>query len=200
MSTHAISKQHRPVSASTPPTPPLTAARQALLRRLGPNLPLARLEAAARPFSNARLAQLARANVRLELAPNDAMHGARARYDRHTRLIQAGPRATLDDLRHELAHAWDDVRNDRGSFGRSPTDAFQSQVDRRYTDAFEHYQRGPTHGRGLATPGQSSSEAASSPWEFYATGFAMFHSDDPTLRANLRATSPGLYALILAEQ
>ncbi|MFZ5440013.1 MAG: hypothetical protein ACOZQL_08380 [Myxococcota bacterium] len=187
-----VSKQHRPPQPGSTVSP----ARQALVGRLGSGVPTARLEEAARPFSNAQLARLLRAGVRLETAPRDQLHGARARYLPERHVVQVGPNATLDDLRHELAHAWDDVRNDHGRAGRSPTDRFHSQVDRRFTDAFETYRRGTARGRGLATAGQSESEAATAPWEFYATGFAMFHSSDPALRERLRSTSPQLFALI----
>jgi len=39
-----------------------------------------------------------------------------ARYDPGTRVIQWGPKAGIDEIRHELAHAWDHVR--RGTVAR----------------------------------------------------------------------------------
>lgn len=68
------------------------------------------------------------------------------------------------------------------------------------TDAFETYRR--THGGGsggLHTPGQSETQAAESPWELYATGFALYNSGNSADREAVRQASPGLYRVLHRE-
>ena len=45
-----------------------------------------------------------------EFAPAEAKRFEMARYQPNTRVIQWGPKAGVDEIRHELAHAWDHVR------------------------------------------------------------------------------------------
>jgi hypothetical protein len=158
------------------------------------------IEQAASSFSETQLRRMQQRGIHFTVAARDDMHGARARYLPQSHEIQVPPNARVHDVRHELAHAWDDVRNDAAGRGQSPTDRFHSQVNPELADAFEQYRR--THGGDsgtMYTPGQHPRQAASNPWECYATGFALYHSGNPEDREVVRRAAPALFRVLQRE-
>lgn len=126
-------------------------------------------------------------------------------------------------FRHELAHAWDDVRADRHpqrldelplaqrtrAVERLSTEveshhAMSSSTDPRLRDSFEEYAHGRSwnqaeyEAEAFDTPGTQGGYSRRSVEEFYAEGFSAFHGDAERA-ARLQRNAPELYRQLAAE-
>lgn len=140
------------------------------------------------------------------------------RYLDATRVVQLRTgNVSPDFARHEMAHAWDDIRNDhrggdplsaanvadriahRNDVGRTAT--FSSHETPGLRSAFDAYANRtnpnmPNTGFGV---GASVRETLENPREFYAEGFAVFHSGNAAEVGRLRSNAPELYRILHTE-
>jgi hypothetical protein len=141
----------------------------------------------------------------------------RGRYLPELRTIQVKD-STANIVIHELAHAWDDVRNDNHRLTNEATPTTQQALareDRAHTGfasdqtlerarlAYVAGQptpndegRGPSRLFSLAAPPEESRKNAR---EFYAEGFAVFHRGSPEQLDVLRRQAPALYQVLYRE-
>ena len=152
-----------------------------------------------------------------------------ARYEPSTRVIQLGPQSGPDEVRHELAHAWDHVRT--GKIARLDTYkgarlkkavlapvTFSSETDeKRVTieetvgadkkkvglsvkDAFDRFMKRPAQSYwSFASSKTDPEHVTSDVREFYAEGYSVFHGNDEDAQAKLLCDAPELYQLLEEE-
>jgi hypothetical protein len=190
------------------------------------------LQAAMEAFSVKQLEKMVHAGVRfwpfLKGAPPEyKITGvpdleAPAEYRKEFRAIRISPAslekgAITDYLRHELAHAWDDVRNEDSprNLRKLKDDAltnelirlakdeqpFESQSSKKLLpsklsmqEMLDRYVKVlPEKDMSFAHPSTQGKHAAKNPMEFYAEGYSVFHGFSDTCKARLLRFAPELY-------
>jgi hypothetical protein len=164
-----------------------------------------------------------------QFAPGDSSRRAMARYHWHVRVIDWRPGAGVDEIRHELAHAWDHVRT--GKVKRldtlkgkalekaalaSPTLSSETS-EKRVTitetvggkttkvklsvrDAFDRFmKRPPSPNWSFANTKTDPEHVTSDVVEFYAEGYSVFHGGNVDAQAQLLCDAPELYQLLETE-
>jgi hypothetical protein len=162
-----------------------------------------------------------------EYAPKKAGRTERARYQPEVRIIQWGDKAGVDDIRHELAHAWDHVRSGKVQ----PLDAYKGAklkkeisapvtfssetAEKRLTveedvggkkkkvglsinDMYRRFLERPATGL-FGNPMTDPEEVQTNVREFYAEGYSVFHGDHEDAQAQLLCYAPELYQLLEKE-
>lgn len=137
------------------------------------------------------------------------------RYLPELRTIQMRSRSE-SAIVHEMAHAWDDVRNDRVRLGDGASPELQRRLaledagrtafssDRHLASALEAYRgRHPRpndeRGRSAFSLTADPHEPLENPREFYAEGYALFHRGSPERLEVMRRQAPELYRLLYRE-
>jgi hypothetical protein len=192
------------------------------------------IRAALRAFSPGQLSQMRAAGVRFwsdqglppslagSFQPPDMT--TRAQYVPQLRVIQLRPRAGADDIRHELAHAWDHVRAGRVR----PLDGLsERQLERELNRPIRmgsessrrhrvgsggsaqrltirqmlalYIPRLPERALGFDNPATREGYSRRSPREFYAEGYSVFHGPHVSAQARLLHFAPELYELLERE-
>ncbi|MBL8949700.1 MAG: hypothetical protein JNK82_02915 [Myxococcaceae bacterium] len=145
-----------------------------------------------------------------------------AGYLAEARVLRFGESTSPATWRHELGHAWDDVRGEtrNGRFDDMPLRqrtrllttldrevsrdrAFGSSRDARLTDAFEDYRgsrrwTSDARSREAFDIGAREGYSLRSVEEFYAEGFSAFHGDREHA-ARIERNAPGLYRRLAEE-
>jgi hypothetical protein len=180
------------------------------------------IENAFRAFSEHQLRCMVRAGVRFwnQVALPPELQGlvsatslGAARYLPQIRLIQLRPNAPLYHVRHEMAHAWDHVRNDdvNSLIGKSAREILRiarhrarlgadSRAMRQYSLHYRNQINGLRTRGNLAVPlefdliqGYSMNE---DPREFYAEGYNVFHGNQIERQARLWRYARELYTFL----
>ena len=152
-----------------------------------------------------------------------------ARYEPSTRVIQLGPQSGRDEVRHELAHAWDHVRT--GKVARldaykgarlkkailAPITFSSETAEKRVTieetvgadkkkvglsvkDTFDRFMKRPAQSYwSFASSKTDPEHVTSDVREFYAEGYSVFHGDNEDAQAKLLCDAPELYQLLEEE-
>lgn len=140
----------------------------------------------------------------------DIKHSGLARYIPQLRIIQLDKKLSVENLRHELAHAWDNVRviTSPVALEKLPPKKRDSVIvakqkmwsDTTLKEMFEAYKKRVPR-RELSFDGPSTSEGLStkSVREFYAEGYAVFHGSNDFSKARLLRYAPELYDLLEKE-
>jgi hypothetical protein len=143
------------------------------------------------------------------------------------RIIQMGGNASTDAIRHELAHAWDHVRSGKvkpigqlkdkdfveavkntpalsSATGekRSTSETKEGKVRRvrlSIPEMFERYKKWKLREQSFDNPSTQENYSKSSPREFYAEGYSVFHGGREWNQARLLYYAPELYELLEAE-
>ncbi len=200
-----------------------------------------RLRRAMAAFSAGQLLTMKAAGVRFwrsgefpppfseDYAPSKKRRREMARYEPNYRVILLGPQSGPDEVRHELAHAWDHVRT--GKVARLDTYkgerlkkavlapvTFSSETDeKRVTieetveaeknkvrlsvkDAFDRFMKRPAQSYwSFASSKTDPEHVTSDVREFYAEGYSVFHGGDEDAQAKLLCDAPELYQLLEEE-
>jgi hypothetical protein len=190
------------------------------------------LLSAMQAFSDKQLKQMNQAGVRfwpyVKGAPPEYKItgvpdlGAPAEYKKEFRTIRISPASLekssiTDYLRHELAHAWDDVRNETNppNVRELKGDALYKELIRLAQDKqplesqsqkklepgkltlqemLDRYVKVlPEKDLSFAHPSTSGKHAASNTMEFYAEGYSVFHGFNTLCQARLLRFAPELY-------
>jgi hypothetical protein len=143
------------------------------------------------------------------------------------RVIRIAENATTDDIRHELAHAWDHVRTGKVKpVGQLKGKAFETalketpalssatnekratkephegkvrKVSLTISEMLERYRRRSRYRiQSFDKPGREG-YSKDSPREFYAEGYSVFHSGNEWNQARLLYYAPELYELLETE-
>ena len=200
-----------------------------------------RLRRALAAFSTSQMEALNTAGVRFwrsggfpppfdaEFAPSKTGRYEMARYEYPYRVISWGPRAGVDEVRHELAHAWDHVRdgkirrldnykgaqlkkemlapttfasetNKKRVTVADPAGAGTKQVGLSIKDTFDRFMKRPVQGYWSFRNSKTDPEhVTSNVKEFYAEGYSVFHGGDEDAQAQLLCAAPELYQLLEKE-
>lgn len=238
------SPRRRPADVYTPPVAPpapLTRRERAVehMLRFVPERDTelrSAIRSASSSFSDRQLIRMDRAGVvfaanRVGGLPAERVRGAaeglvnarsptmggrtNGRYLPELRTIQLRSRSE-GAIVHEMAHAWDDVRNDRVRLGDGASPEVQRRLaledaghtaftsDRELSGALAAY-RGrhprPNDDRGLSAFSLTADphEPLENPREFYAEGYALFHRGSPERLEVLRRQAPELYRVLYRE-
>src|ERR1700689_2107842 len=148
--------------------------------------------------------------------------GAPAEYKKELRLVRISPASLkkpgiTDFLRHELAHAWDDVRNENSqpNLRKLKGDALTNELTRLAGDKMpfdsqskkklapgnlsmeemlDRYQKGlPERDMSFANPSTAETHAGGDVMEFYAEGYSVFHGFCDVCQARLLRLATELY-------
>lgn len=137
------------------------------------------------------------------------------RYLPELRTIQLRSRSE-GSIVHEMAHAWDDVRNDRVRLGDGASPQLQRRLaledaghtafasDRELAGALQAYRgRRPNpndeRGHSAFSLNADPHEPLENPREFYAEGYALFHRGSPERLEVMRRQAPELYRVLYRE-
>ncbi len=164
-----------------------------------------------------------------DYAPAKAGRSEIARYHPEVRIIQWGPRAGVDDIRHELAHAWDHVRGGKvprldaykgarlEKAVRAPATFSSESSEKRLTieetvggkqqkvglsikDVYDRFMKLPPSPHwSFANSKTDPEHVTSDVREFYAEGYSVFHGDNEDAQAQLLCDAPELYQLLESE-
>jgi len=143
------------------------------------------------------------------------------------RIIRMAKNATTDAIRHEMAHAWDHVRtgkvkpigNLKGKdFEKAlkDTPAFSSETEEKratkethegkvrsvripISEMFERYKKWKLREQSFDNPSTREGYSKTSPKEFYAEGYSVFHGGKEWNQARLLYYAPELYEFLEAE-
>jgi hypothetical protein len=188
--------------------------------------------AAMKGFSDKQLEKMEQAGVRfwpfLKGAPPEynvtgvSDLGTPAEYKKELRLVRISPASLkrpgiTDMLRHELAHAWDDVRNETSppNLRKLKGDALTNELTRLAGDTMpfesqstkklapgkfsmeemlDRYKKGlPERDMSFANPSTAESHVAADVMEFYAEGYSVFHGFCDLCQSRLLRLAPELY-------
>jgi hypothetical protein len=158
---------------------------------------------------------------------DDVMIKTPGEYLDKIRVIRLADRATTANIRHELAHAWDHVQggkvkpvhnlNDKEFEKaqkenpplRSTTDEKRKtlethdgktkEVKLTIAEMLDRYRQWKLREQCFDGPSTRESYSKMSPREFYAEGYAVYHSGDEFQQARLLFYAPELYELLEAE-
>jgi hypothetical protein len=154
--------------------------------------------------------------------------GSPAAYLAELRVIRVFPEqldrgTAIGHIRHELAHAWDDLRNEaspRALDSLSDTHRRQAVLERsreRRPLASDSPRRLPPHNLSMAqmlalylnrlptreysfaNPGTAEAHAGRTVREFYAEGYSVFHGPHDTSKARLLRYAPELFGYLATE-
>jgi hypothetical protein len=190
------------------------------------------LQAAMQAFSVKQLEKMDQAGVRFwpyvkGAPPEYKLTGvpdlqAPAEYRKEFRAIRITPAsmqksAITDYLRHELAHAWDDVRNESSPLNlrtlqgdalsnelirlAKDTEPFASQSSKKLDpgklsmqEMLDRYVKGlPDKDLSFAHASTAGKHASKNTMEFYAEGYSVFHGFSDLCKARLLRLAPELY-------
>jgi hypothetical protein len=143
------------------------------------------------------------------------------------RLIRMAKNASTDSIRHEMAHAWDHVRTGKvkpiaGLKGEEfdkalkDTPALSSETEEKratkethqgkvrsvripISEMFERYKKWKLREQSFDNPSTREGYSKTSPKEFYAEGYSVFHGGREWNQARLLYYAPELYELLEAE-
>jgi hypothetical protein len=143
------------------------------------------------------------------------------------RIIRMAEKATTDAIRHELAHAWDHVRTAKvkpigqlkdKQFEQAleNTPALSSQTEEKrvtkephegkvrvvrlsVSEMLERYKKWSLREQSFDNPSTREGYSKTSPAEFYAEGYSVFHGGKEWNQARLLYYAPELYELLEAE-
>ena len=143
------------------------------------------------------------------------------------RIIRMAKNATTDAIRHEMAHAWDHVRTGKvkpigklkgEAFDKAlkDTPAFSSETEEKratkethegkvrsvripISEMFERYKKWQLREQSFDNPSTREGYSKTSPKEFYAEGYSVFHGGKEWNQARLLYYAPELYELLEAE-
>jgi hypothetical protein len=143
------------------------------------------------------------------------------------RIIRMAKKATTDAIRHEMAHAWDHVRTGKvrpigklqgKDFEKAlkETPAFSSETEEKratkethegkvrsvripISEMFERYKKWKLREQSFDNPSTREGYSKTSPKEFYAEGYSVFHGGKEWNQARLLYYAPELYELLEAE-
>jgi hypothetical protein len=143
------------------------------------------------------------------------------------RLIQMAEKATTDAIRHELAHAWDHVRTGKvkpiapvkdkdfvKALEETPPLSSETREKRAtkethegkvrgvrlpISEMFDRYKRWRLREQSFDNPSTREGYSKTSPAEFYAEGYSVFHGGREWNQARLLYYAPELYELLEAE-
>jgi hypothetical protein len=158
--------------------------------------------------------------------PSSTKRNEMARYDYPYRIIQGLDSAGVDEVRHELAHAWDHVRSNKvpkldklkgaklekamfaGKTFSSEGDEKRVSVDDpagsgtkktqlSVKDTFDRFMKRPAQSHwSFANSKTAPEHVTSDVREFYAEGYSVFHGDNKDAQATLLCDAPELYKLL----
>jgi len=161
--------------------------------------------------------------------PSATKRGEMARYDFPYRIIQGLDTSGPDEVRHELAHAWDHVRSgkvprldklkgkqldkamfvspDFSSEGKEkrvsiddPAGSGTKKIKLSVQDTFDRFMQRPAQGNWSFANSRTKPEHVTSDIrEFYAEGYSVFHGDNEEAQAIMLCDAPELYALLEKE-
>jgi hypothetical protein len=200
-----------------------------------------RLRRALAAFSTSQMRTMKAAGVRFwrsgefpppfkgEYAPSKTRRSEMARYEYRYRIIQWGPKGGVDEIRHELAHAWDHVRGGKvprldsykgASLKKAifaPV-AFTSETAKKLVtieetvgadkkkvslsiqDTYDRFMKRPVQSYwSFANSMTAPEHVTNDVREFYAEGYSVFHGDDEDAQAKLLCDAPELYQLLEKE-
>ncbi len=144
--------------------------------------------------------------------------GGKANYNSDIRIIGLNNASNVSDIRHELAHAWDNVQRIKlrplnlrklchtmFGLGKKPKDKFKSERSRVIKRAFAKYKR--RIGRSgeakrlfaFDNPSTREGYSLSTVKEFYAEGYSVFHGPHINKKARLLKFAPELYRYLNRE-
>jgi Domain of unknown function (DUF4157) len=192
-------------------------------------------------FSTSQMLAMKKAGVRFwragefpppfegEYAPSQPRRREAARYTPGVRVIQWGAAAFVDEIRHELAHAWDHVRSGKVSrldnvkgkplkkAVETPATFSSETAEKRITveetvdgktrkvslsiqDVYDRYMKLPAPPYwSFANTRTDPEHVTSNVVEFYAEGYSVFHGGDEDAQAKLLCDAPELYQLLEKE-
>jgi hypothetical protein len=195
----------------------------------------ARITSASRAFSARQLGRMARVGVRFWSADGvpPVFRGqvqlgrmtTRAAYVARIRVIRLRPNAYTDDIRHELAHAWDHVRTGRvtGYPDRMSRRGRERMIERRVTMWSEsatkrlvlvgrrqlrltltemrdrYRRRAPLRENSFDNPNTREGYSRGRVREFYAEGYSVFGGSSIASKSKLLHRAPELYSLLERE-
>jgi hypothetical protein len=189
------------------------------------------LLAAMKAFSDKQLEKMEQAGVRFwpyikgeppEYGTGVPDLGSPAEYRKELRLVRISPASLkkpgiTDFLRHELAHAWDDVRNENSppNLRKLKGDALHNELVRLGGDKMpfdsqskkklppgnfsmeemlDLYRKGlPERDMSFANPSTAETHAGADVMEFYAEGYSVFHGFCDVCQARMLRLAPELY-------
>jgi len=161
-----------------------------------------------------------------DYAPGKAKRNEMARYHPEVRVIQWGTRAGVDEIRHELAHAWDHVRGGKvarldaykgarlkkavqaaATFSSEKNEARltveeivhgqKQKVGLSIKDVYDRFMKRPAAAYwSFANTKTDPEHVTSDVREFYAEGYSVFHGDNEDAQAQLLCDAPELYQLL----
>ena len=164
-----------------------------------------------------------------EYAPRKAKRNEMARYQYEYRVIQWRSQAGVDEIRHELAHAWDHVRGGkvpkldayRGDKLKkavlTPATFSSESAEKRLTveetvggkkqkvglsikDVYDRFMKRPAQTYwSFANTKTDPEHVTSNVREFYAEGYSVFHGENEDAQAQLICDAPELYQLLERE-
>lgn len=190
----------------------------------------ARIITALQAFSLGQLRSMQRAGVRFwgsaglppsfEGVAEAPLLRTPARYLQAIGVIQVRENAGVSDIRHELAHAWDNIRALRPQrmqrLDEIREDQLSSEIERRAGSAFwsgsttrveltlsqmlqRYRDRLPRRELAFDNPGTREGHSLTSVQEFYAEGYSVFHGTHQNSQARLLHFAPELYFLLESE-
>lgn len=163
-----------------------------------------------------------------DYAPSAKRRREMARYDYPYRIIQGIESSGVDEVRHELAHAWDHVRSGKvpkldklkgsslkaamfkaATFASEGTEkrvtvddagAGTKKVKLSVKDTFDRFMARPVRGNwSFANTKTDPEHVTSNVREFYAEAYSVFHGGNPDAQADLLCDAPELYQLLEQE-
>lgn len=198
-----------------------------------------RVMSAMKAFSVKQLQKMEEAGVRIwpfvkGLPPEFQINsigdlGSPAEYKYQFRTIRISPTSmekagATDFLRHEFAHAWDEVRAGKGwkNLRKLKGDAISDELNRRATDKadvfesqsarkllpsnktmkeiFENYKKVlPDKTYSFANPSTAEMHNTRNVMEFYAEGYSVFHGFHQTSQGRMMWLAPGLFGYLEKE-
>jgi hypothetical protein len=163
-----------------------------------------------------------------EYAPSKKLRNEMARYQPEYRIIQWQAKAGVDEIRHELAHAWDHVRG--GKVARldsykgenlkkavlAPSTFSSESAEKRLTleetvegkkqkvglsinEMYDRFMNRPATQWSFANTKTDPEHVTSNVREFYAEAYSVFHGDNEDAQAELLCDAPELYQLLEKE-
>ena len=197
---------------------------------------ISRIQSAARAFSARQLGRMARVGVRFwsdddlprpfsDRSITVPPMSTRAAYVPSARVIRLRPAAHTDDIRHELAHAWDHVRTGRvnGYPDRMSTRQIMRMIGRPVTmwsesstrrlvavgrrrfrltmsQMLDRYRRrARLRENSFDNPRTREGYSKRNVREFYAEGYAVFHGSSGASKSRMLHRAPELYSLMERE-
>jgi hypothetical protein len=202
-----------------------------------PEQQLSRIAAAMRAFSLPQLRTMRKAEVRFwapdglppEFAGNVRVGNVSTpgQYLDTIRVIRMAKSASVDAIRHEMAHAWDHVRTGKVKpIGKLTGKAFEKALEQTpplssetavkratretkmgkprairipISEMFDRYKKWKLREQSFDNPSTREGYSKASPREFYAEGYSVFHGGREWNQARLLYYAPELYEYLEIE-